>query len=341
MGEMAIFWRQLATMVNAGLPIIEVFESISQEQEDPRLKMVLEEMIASMWEGSNLSQSMSRHPQAFSPMMVALIASAEESGSLPFIANQLAGHLENHDRLVRKVWAALTYPIFVCGFFAVVLLVATFWIIPKFREIYDSFDAKLPWITETVFAINEFILSNFFWFLLLSVSAAVAFVLWAKGPRGRALIDRFVLNVPVFGKLIRQAAVARFCRSLAVLLAGGIAINRAMEMAEGTTGNRVMAESIRLAREEILGGAKIAASLRQQPVFPRMAVRMIASGEETGNLTVFLEKTAEFYEVRVDTTLSTINTLIEPVIIILIGGFVAVFVLALYMPIFSLAAKAH
>lgn len=337
-GDLAVFWREFATMVSAGLSVIEALESITQELEHVKLRKVLTNVMASMWEGFNLSQSIAKHPRVFSPMVVALIGAAEESGSLPEIANQLATYLENRDRLLRKVQAALTYPIFLCSFFLVVMAIATFWIIPKFRDIYHGFKAQLPWITEVVFAINAFILAYFPWIAAGSVAGLVALGLWARKPSGRATLDRLSLRLPIFGKLLQRAALARLCRSLAILLAGGIPINRALEMAQNTAGNTVVAQAVGAAREEILKGSKIAASLKPHPIFPHMAIRMVSAGEETGSLGSLLEKVADFYESRVDAALSTINSLIEPIMIVVVGAFVLIFVLSMYMPIFKLAA---
>jgi type IV pilus assembly protein PilC len=271
-------------------------------------------------------------------MVIALMGAAEESGSLSEISNHLATYLENRDRIIRKVRAALTYPIFLCGFFLVVVAVATFKIIPMFRDIYEGFGAKLPWLTRVVFDINAIILNYFAWIVAVTAALLLALVLWARTTKGRYALDRFSLKLPIFGKLIQRAAIARLCRSLSILLAGGIPINRALEMAQGTAGNRVVAKAVMDSREEILKGAKISASMKKHEVFPHMAIRMVSAGEETGNLSGLLEKVADFYEARVDAALTTINALIEPVMIIVVGVFVLIFVLSMYMPIFSLAA---
>ncbi len=337
-GELSVFWREFATMIAAGLAVVDALESIAEELEHAKLRGVLQDIIAGMWEGFNLSQSLSKHPTVFSPMVVALIGSAEESGSLPEVANQLATYLENRDRLLRKVRAALTYPIFLCGFFLIVIGIATFWIIPKFREIYEGFHAKLPALTEIVFAINAFVLHHLAWLVGLSAASLLGLVLWARTARGRASLDWASLKLPIFGSLLQRAAVSRFCRSLAILLAGGIPINRALEMAEQTSGNSVVARAIHDSREAILKGNKIAPSLKQQKIFPQMAIRMVSAGEETGSLSGLLEKVADFYEARVDAALTTINSLIEPVLIVVVGVFVLIFVLSMYLPIFKLAS---
>ena len=338
--DLAVFWREFATMVSAGLPIVDALQSITEELDHARFRAALQDVTAHIWEGFNLSDSLKKHPRIFSPMTAALIGAAEESGSLPEVAQQLANYLENRDRLIRKVQAALAYPIFLTGFFFVVLIVATFWIIPKFREIYTTFNAELPWLTEKVFAINSFMLSHFAWIVAGFAALALAVAFWARRPGVREQLDRWSFKIPIFGTLLQRAAVARFCRSLAILLAGGIPINRGLEMAQETCGNLWLARAIRLSREEILKGGKIAASFRKQPILPRMAVRMVSAGEETGNLSGLLEKVADFYEARVDAALTTINALIEPIFIVMIGMFVLVFILALYLPIFSLAVKA-
>lgn len=336
-GELAIFWRQFSTMVGAGLPIVAAVESIAQEMENPGLRAILNKVVANLWEGLNLSQCIARHPEVFSPMVVGLVGAAEESGSLPEVSIQLAAFLENRDRLMRKVQAALTYPVFLACFFMAVMAVATFWIIPKFRDIYGGFRAKLPWITEAVFAVNAFILEYFLAMVVVFAAAAIAAILWVRRPSGKAVIDRLTLSLPLFGKLLQRAAMARFCRSLAVLLQGGIPINRALELAQETTGNSVVTRAIRESRRDILEGGKISKSFKKHKIFPPMLVRMVSAGEETGNLSDLLERVADFYEARVDATLTTINTLLEPVMIIVIGGFVLIFVISLYMPIFRLA----
>ena len=334
--DMALFWREIAAMIHAGLPVVDALNSILEELEHERLHRVVSDVVAHMWEGFNFSQSLARHPSVFSPMTQALIASAEESGNLPKIAHQLADYFENRDRLFRKVATALSYPLFVCAFFLVILTAATFWIIPMFRDIYEGFGTRLPWLTETVFRINEITLRWFPWMTAGGAAALLALVLWVRKPSGRVVVDRITLKIPVFGQLLRLAALARFCRSLATLMEGGIPISRALEMARETTGNTVISRAVGRCREEILEGSRIAASFKKQGIFPPMMVRMMATGEETGSLSGLLDGVADFYESRVDAALATINSLIEPILIITIGILVLIFVLAMYLPIFSL-----
>ncbi len=341
LGEMAVFWREFSTMVGAGLPVVEALDSIAQELEHVKLKETLTQVITNMWEGLSLAQSIRKHPRVFSPMVVSLIGAAEESGSLVEVTEQLATYLETYDRVIRKFKAALSYPIFLCGFFLVVLGVATFWLIPKFRSIYAGFRAKLPPLTEAVFAVNQVILTHLPWIVGGCLAASVMLVLWSRRPSGRAVLDRAMLKLPVLGELALRVAVARLCRSLAILLSSGVPINQALEMVEETTGNKVVAKAIWNSREEILKGGKIAASMKRQSVFPPMLIRMVSAGEETGDLSGLLEKVANFYEMRVDAALTTINALVEPILIVVIGGFVLIFVVAMYMPIFMLGMAVH
>ena len=339
--DLALFWREFAAMVAAGLPVVDALSSVLEELEHARLHKVLSDVVSHLWEGFSLSQSLKRHPKVFSPMITALIGSAEESGNLPKIAEQIAAFLEKRDRLFRKVRAALTYPIFVLCFFLVMTAVATFWIIPQFEEIYEGLGTGLPPLTETVFKINRFFLAHIFFIFGGIATALLALILWSRRPTGRAVLDRLFLKLPVFGELIRLAGLARFCRTLSTLLEGGIPVSRALEMAQETSGNSVLVGAIRRSREEIIKGGKIAASFKKQGIFPPMMVRMIAAGEETGSLSGLLDGVSDYYESRVDAVLTTINALIEPVMIVVIGVFVAIFVLAMYMPVFNLARAMH
>ena len=193
-------------------------------------------------------------------------------------------------------------------------------------------------MTNAVFSVNAFILKYFPWLAAVAAVAIFWLIVWARTPNGRWTLDRLILKLTIFGQLMQRASVARLCRSLSILLTGGIPINRALEMAQDTAGNTVVAKAIKDSREEIIKGAKIAASFKKHNIFPHMANRMVSAGEETGSLSSLLEKVADFYEGRVDAALTTINALIEPVMIVVVGGFVLIFVLSMYLPIFSLAA---
>jgi len=230
-GDLAIFWREFATMIAAGLPIVDALQSIAEEMDHPKFQQVLRAVVSNIWEGFNFSESLKRHPQIFSPMVVALIGAAEESGSLPEVTNQLATFLENRDRIIRKVWAALTYPICLSVAFLGALLFGTFWIIPRFRDIYSEFDAPLPWLTQQVFALNAFVLHYFPWIAAAAILVLVAFILWLVleqtriGAMIRATVDdaemaRGVgINVPVISMGV--FALGAFLAAAGGVVAGG------------------------------------------------------------------------------------------------------------------------
>ena len=335
--DISQFCRQLAICVNAGLPIREALEALRDELERTTLRHVLDAVIQDLHDGATFSQSLARHPAVFGPLFVALVRSAEESGSMPQTLDNLATYLERADRLARKIRSILAYPVFVLAFFLVVCVVMTLFILPQFEDIFAENKAKLPALTRAVLGANRFFLDHIPLFL---GGFAVLFAgLWTaiRAPSVRMRWDAFKLRIPFFGGCLLKYAVARITRTLGILLRGGVPITAAIEIGAGVCGNTVLEQSLARARERLLRGEDLATGLQAERVFPRLVVRMVGVGESSGQLPQVLDKVADGYEDQVEGSVMIATALFEPLVIVLLGGAVLILVLAIYFPIFTMA----
>ncbi len=338
LGEKALFFRQLATSVGAGVPLREAVESIAEDVTHRGFRRVLDDVLEQLREGHVLSAAIAPHRGVFSPLMVALLRSAEESGSMPQTLEDLAHHLEKSDRLARKVRSITAYPLFVAVFFCVVCLVLTLVVLPRFQSIFTGFKVKLPRLTLAVFGFNRLLLQSLP-FLAAGLAAAVAvFGLWVRTPGGRAGLDRLKLRLPLFGSWIHRYSAARFCRNLAMMVRGGVPIASAIEIAAETCGNRALELALRDALARVLDGMSVSHALAAERVFPRLVIRMVSVGESTGRLPEVLEKVSDVYEDQVEGSIMTATALFEPVVICVFGAVVLVLVMAIYLPVFTVAS---
>lgn len=335
--DKAIFCRQLSITVNAGMPLREALESIATDMDHPTFRRVLLAVVARLHQGESFSQSIARHPKHFGTLFVALVKAAEESGSLPETLDQLAGYMERSEKLIKKIRAVTSYPIFILVFFVIVCVVMTLFVLPKFMDSFKGFDVVLPKLPRVVFGINGFLVANWYWFALATAIPVVALVLYRRTPAGRRRLDAAVLKLPFFGVCIREYALARFCRNLSIMLRGGVGITTAMDITSAVSGNTVIVESLLSAKERILSGERIAASLAKDKEIPKLVIRMVAVGEESGRLPEVLDKLATLYEKYVENRIVTATSMFEPVVICLFGGVVLVLVLAIYLPIFTVS----
>ncbi len=264
-----------------------------------------------------------------------------ESGSLPETLERLASSLERSERLISKIRSITAYPIFVAVFFVIVCLVMTLFVLPKFEAVFKSYKAGLPTLTRVVFGLNRFVLNNLPVIALVVLGVCVAVSLWIRTAPGRRWLDRAKLRVPFFGACLRKYAVARFARNLAILLRGGVPVATGMEMAAATCDNSALEASLLAARNRILDGNSISGSLEQDPTFPRMLVRMVGVGESTGRLPEVLDRLADMYEQQVEASILVATAMFEPVIICFFGIVILVLVLAVYIPVFTVAQKVH
>ncbi len=341
MGDLAIFCRQLAISVNAGVPLRDALDTIGQELEQPALQKAVLEMVAQLNDGKSFSQAVASHPKIFNVMFCGLAKVAEEAGKLPETLQQLADYLERTDKLQRRIKAMAAYPMFIGGFFIVVCLIMTLFILPQFTDIFGGFGAELPIFTTIVFSINNFFVDHIIEIFAIVIVVTTVLVLYGRTPSGAYRKDKLKLATPYVGDLALKYVLARFCRSLAIMVNSGVPISIALEICAEATGNRVLERTVLDVRDRILTGHGIADSLAQSGVFPGLVVRMVSVGEDSGQLPEVLEKVADLYEDQVEVSIMTTMALFEPVIICVFGAFVLVIVMAIYMPIFTVSSSVH
>jgi type IV pilus assembly protein PilC len=336
--DMGVFTRQFATMINAGLPMVQCLDILAQQTEKEFFRTSLARVMADVEGGSTLAESMARHPKVFTTLYVNMVEAGEAGGILDVILVRLATFLEKLDILQRKVKSALTYPSVV----AFVAIAATcfmlIFIIPTFARMFTDFGGQLPTPTRIVMGLSDF-LRGYWWVIIASITGfVIALQRYYKTESGRLNIDRLLLKIPVLGTVIRKGAVARFTRTLGTLISSGVPILSGLEITARTAGNRVVENAVIATRESISQGNTIAEPLRASGVFPPMVTQMIAVGEQTGALDEMLEKIATFYDSEVDTAVDALTAIIEPVMIVVMGTVVGGMLVAMYLPMFKLVA---
>jgi len=335
--ELAIFFRQMAISVNAGVPLRESLEAVAEDLEHVAFRRVLQRVARGLHEGRSFSEALADEPQTFPALCVALVRTAEEAGSMGKTLEQMAASLEKSEALARKIRSITAYPIFVSAFFVVVLTVMTLFILPKFQDVFGGQNAALPLLTRVVFNTNRFIVGHILWVLLAVGALVAAGVVYVRTPGGRMALDRLLLGLPWIGVAVRKVALARFCKNLAVMIRGGVPIASAMEITAAVAGNKMIEAALRRTRERVLYGSDIAGSLGQEEVFPRLLVRMVGIGEASGRLPEVLDRVADGYESEVEGAVMVATALFEPIVIAFFGVVVLVFVMAIYLPVFTMA----
>ena len=338
MGDLAIFCRQLAISVTAGVPLRDALETIGEELEQPPLRHAVMDIVGQLNDGKNFSEAAASHPKVFNIMFCGLIRVAEESGKLPQTLKQLANYLERTDKLQRRIKAMSAYPMFIGVFFIIVCLIMTLFILPQFTDIFSGFGSKLPPFTVFVFAVNNFFVNHIIEIFIGTVVLIAALVFYGRTEKGAYRKDKLKLATPYAGDLIMKYVLARFCRSLSIMVHSGVPISTALEICGEAAGNMVIERTIGGVREKIITGHRIAQSLAESGIFPGLIVRMVSVGEDSGQLPEVLEKVSDLYEDQVETSIMTTMSLFEPLIICVFGGFVLVLVMAIYLPIFAVSA---
>jgi type IV pilus assembly protein PilC len=334
--DVVIFTRQFATMINAGLPLVQSLSILAQQTENKTLKEVTKQVVYDVEAGNTLADALSKHPRAFPDLYVNMVAAGEAGGILDTILLRLATFLEKNDALVRKVKGALVYPAVIISVAVIAVAVLLIFVIPTFSSMFASVNMTLPLPTRIVIGASQFLLR--YWYIMIGVILVGAFGLrsYYSTPGGKKAIDGGLLRAPVLGDLLRKSAVSRFTRTLGTLISSGVSILDGLEITAKTAGNRVIHDAIMQSRQSIAGGETIAGPLQTSGVFPPMVISMISVGEQTGGLDEMLAKIADFYDAEVDVAVSALLSLMEPVMIVVLGVIVGGMVVAMYLPIFDM-----
>jgi type IV pilus assembly protein PilC len=335
--DLGVFTRQFATMINAGLPMVQCLDILSAQADKPTFKKIIAEVMSDVEGGSTLAEALKKHP-VFSDLYVNMVDAGETGGILDIILNRLAVYLEKADILIKKVKGAMTYPAVV---FTVAIGATTFmllFIIPTFAQMFTDFGGQLPLPTRIVMGLSTFLRANWWLLLAIIIGGFIGFRRYYKTTSGRYRVDRAMLKMPILGSVIRKAAVARFTRTLGTLVSSGVPILNGLEITARTAGNKVVEEAVLMTRTSISEGNTIAEPLRTSGVFPPMVVQMIGVGEQTGALDEMLEKVADFYDSEVDAAVGALTSIIEPVMIVIMGTIVGGMLIAMYLPMFRLVS---
>ncbi|HEX3771448.1 MAG TPA: type II secretion system F family protein [Polyangiaceae bacterium] len=339
--DIVTFTRLFATMIDAGLPIVQCLDILQGQTDNKLFANVLRDVKSSVEQGSTFSDALRRHPKVFDHLYVNLVQAGEVGGILDTILNRLAVYIEKAMKLSRQVRGAMVYPSIVIVVFFGVLSILLVFVIPGFEKMFKDFGAKdeLPVLTQMVMTVSRIFIANFLYAVLALIGAGVGLRYVYRTPVGKKRIHKIMLNAPVMGPVLRKIAVARFTRTLGTLLGSGVPILDALEIVAKTAGNVVVEEAIMYARMKISEGKNMAQPLTETGVFPSMVVQMVGVGEQTGALDTMLNKIADFYEDEVDVAVAAMTSLIEPVMMVGVGGTVGVVLIAMYLPIFSIAGK--
>jgi type IV pilus assembly protein PilC len=334
--EIVIFTRQFATMINAGLPLVQSLDILAEQTENDRLRKVIQDVLYDVESGNTLADAMEKHPKVFTKLFVSMVAAGEAGGILDTILVRLAVFLEKADALARKVKGAMIYPGVVLSVAVLAVAILLIFVIPTFQQMFASAGVPLPLPTQVVISMSGFLQG--YWWAMIAVGAGVVFGIrqFYRTENGELLIDRFMLNIPVLGDVQRKAAVARFTRTLGTLVSSGVSILEGLEITARTAGNRVIQDAVMGSRASIAGGETIAGPLKESGAFPPMVVQMIHVGEQTGGLDEMLSKIADFYDDEVDAAVSTLLSIMEPLMIVVLGAVVGGMIVAMYLPIFDM-----
>lgn len=337
--DISRFTRQFATMIGAGLPMVQCLDILAAQTESKELAKIIAQVKDGVQGGATLSEALARHPKVFDPLYTNMVEAGEMGGALDVILVRLAVYREKADKLVRKVKGAMVYPSVVAFVAAGVTIGMLAFIVPVFAKMFGGLGAELPGPTMVVLQISHFLSSNFLYLIFGSLGFAGLFMWWKKTDSGALMFDKILLKTPIFGNLVRKSSVARFTRTLSTLLSSGVSILEALEITAKTAGNLVIAAAINRSVVAIAEGDTITGPLKETGVFPPMVTQMISVGEKTGGLDDMLSKIADFYDDEVDDAVSALTSVIEPIIIVLMGIVIGGILIAMYLPMFDIIGK--
>ena len=335
--DIAVFSRQMATMMSSGVPLVQSFDIIGQGNDNPAMAKMIMDIKADVEAGANFADALKKFPMYFDPLFVNLVQAGEQSGALETMLDKLATYKEKTEALKAKVKKAMTYPIAVLVVAFIVTVILLIFVVPQFQEVFSSFGAELPAMTLFVIALSEF-MQQYWWMFIAAIG--IAFAVYrhfnAKSEKFRKWKDRTVLKIPVVGEIAEKSAIARFARTLETMSAAGVPLVEAMDSVAGATGNSLFYEATMKIRDQISGGTRLQDAMKMTGLFPNMVIQMVSIGEEAGSLDHMLSKVADFYEAEVDNLVDNLTSLMEPMIIAVLGVLVGGLIVAMYLPIFQL-----
>ncbi|QGU31992.1 type II secretion system F family protein [Thermochromatium tepidum] len=337
--DLSVFTRQLATMMSAGVPLVQAFDIVGRGHENPKMQDIILAIKQDIESGTAMSVALAKYPIYFDDLMCSLVAAGEQAGVLDVLLDKIATYKEKTESIKGKIKKALFYPAAVIVVAIVVTVVILLFVIPQFKELFTSFGADLPAFTLMVIGLSD-IIREWWWAFIFGL-AALSYAISSAFKRSRAfreMVDRLSLKIPIIGPILNKAAIARFARTLSTMFAAGVPLVEALQSVAGATGNAIYQEAVLKMRENVATGQSLQLAMRQLDLFPHMVVQMTAIGEESGALDDMLGKVADFYEEQVDNAVDALSSLLEPMIMVVIGGLVGSLVVAMYLPIFKLAS---
>ena len=335
--DIAGFCWQISTMIEGGVPIITALKTIAEDMENSKLMNIINSLAEDMSSGESFSTAVAKHPKVFGNLFHAMIVAGESGGTLVESLKNLADYYDSRDQLIRKVKGAISYPIFVISFVALIIVVMMVFVIPRFRTIFDQIQGKLPAFTLGFIACYDWIVHNVVYLFIGAALIVFGMIWYNKTSSGHYFFSKASLKIPIIGKIIHQSFVAIFCRTLSTLLNAGVPILDSLGILAGLTNNDVIRNAILYTKEKITEGSSIAVGMTASEIFPNIAIKMAQVGEESGSLPEVLRRTCMYYERKVDSLITTLTTLLEPALIITVGSIVLVVLLALYLPVFSIS----
>jgi type IV pilus assembly protein PilC len=337
--DIAVFSRQIATMMKSGVPIVQALEIIGNGQKNVRMKNMVDSVRLDIEGGSSIYEAMSKYPVQFDELYRNLVKAGESAGVLETVLDTIASYKENIEALKAKIKKAMFYPAMVVAVAIIVSAIMLIYVVPQFEEVFQSFGAELPAFTQIIVNLSKFMVATWHIVLIAIIAIAVAFIFFYKrSPAFQHFLDKVILKIPVIGQIMHNSAVARFSRTLAVTFKAGVPLVEALESVAGATGNSVYEKAVLRIRDDVSVGYQVNMAMKQVNLFPHMVVQMAAIGEEAGALDTMLFKVAEFYEMEVNNAVDALASLLEPMIMVIIGVLVGSMVIGMYLPIFKLAA---
>ncbi|WP_342114402.1 type II secretion system F family protein [Pseudoduganella sp. OTU4001] len=337
--DITLFTRQLATMMKAGVPLLQAFDIVGKGHANPSVSKLILDLRSDIETGTSLNMAFRKYPLYFDPLFCNLVAAGEQAGILEDLLTRLAIYKEKTLAIKAKIKSALTYPIAVLAVAFIVTAVIMIWVVPAFKEVFASFGADLPAPTVFVMTLSEYFV-NYWYIIFGSIFASLYFFFqsWRRSTKMQATMDRILLKIPVFGDVIRKATVARWTRTLSTMFAAGVPLVESLDSVGGASGNNVYVEATKKIQTEVSTGTSLTVAMQNADVFPSMVTQMVAIGEESGALDAMLGKVADFYEEEVDEAVSQLSSLMEPMIMVILGVLIGGLVVAMYLPIFKLGS---